>query len=273
MAKSSPGRKRTAVIIAVLIVLLIAAFWPFPVVRTYRVSSGRIETPIRIALLSDLHSSAYGANQAGILSRLERIQPDIVLLCGDIMDEKADPAPAKTLLTQLGEAYEDCFYVTGNHEFWSGNAKDIKKLVREAGIRVLDGGYREVGAHNQLINICGTDDPDVDEDAFYKQLRKAASCNFDHYSILLTHRPERIDDYREYDFDLILTGHTHGGQWRLPPLINGVYAPNQSWLPRYGGGRYDFDGATMIVSRGLDKTAVKFPRLFNPPEIVLVEIY
>ena len=91
------------------------------------------------------------------------------------------------------------------------------------------------------------------------------------YRILLAHRPEAIDEYRQMDFDLILSGHAHGGQWRIPGWINGVYAPGQGFFPRYAGGVYPLDDLVMIVSRGLSNNTW-VPRIFNPPELVMIEL-
>lgn len=92
------------------------------------------------------------------------------------------------------------------------------------------------------------------------------------YTILLAHRPEWIDLYGTYDFDLVLSGHAHGGQWRLPGLINGVFAPDQGMLPKYAGGKYGVNGTTMIVSRGLARESTSVPRIFNRPELVVVDL-
>lgn len=76
--------------------------------------------------------------------------------------------------------------------------------------------------------------------------------------------------YLEYPFDLILSGHTHGGQVRLP-FINGLYAPNQGIFPRYGGGLYKHNETTHIISRGL--SVMRFPpRIGNPPELVIITL-
>ena len=90
--------------------------------------------------------------------------------------------------------------------------------------------------------------------------------------VLLAHRPENIKCYLQYPFDLIVSGHAHGGQWRIPGLLNGLYAPHQGLFPRYAGGRYDFDGATFLVSRGLARESTRVPRIFNRPELVIVDI-
>ena len=93
----------------------------------------------------------------------------------------------------------------------------------------------------------------------------------DSYSILVTHRPERVESYAASGFDLIVAGHAHGGQARLPGLINGVYAPNQGLFPNYAGGMYVLTAQTsMVVSRGLCRNVI--PRIFNPPELVIIDI-
>ena len=91
------------------------------------------------------------------------------------------------------------------------------------------------------------------------------------FNLLLAHRPELIDLYGQYGFDLILSGHTHGGQIRVPLLINGLFAPDQGWFPKYAGGRYDIEDTTLIVSRGLSFNDL-VPRVFNPPEVLVIDI-
>jgi predicted MPP superfamily phosphohydrolase len=93
------------------------------------------------------------------------------------------------------------------------------------------------------------------------------------YSILLAHRPEHIDQYLNYGFDLVLSGHSHGGQWRIPFILNGLYAPDQGFFPKYAGGKYEHGSTIHIVGRGLSKNSTRIPRIFNPPELVIIELY
>ena len=92
------------------------------------------------------------------------------------------------------------------------------------------------------------------------------------FSVLLAHRPERIEDYLQYPFDLIVSGHAHGGQWRIPGILNGLLAPNQGFFPPYAGGQYDFADTTLIVSRGLARESTRIPRIFNRPELVVIDL-
>ena len=98
---------------------------------------------------------------------------------------------------------------------------------------------------------------------------QAQEANF---TILLTHRPELFERYVARGFDLVLCGHAHGGQWRIPGVLNGLLAPNQGLFPPYAGGRYERGNTTMIVSRGLAKETTFVPRILNPPELVVVTI-
>ena len=91
--------------------------------------------------------------------------------------------------------------------------------------------------------------------------------------MLLCHFPEDIDYYRSFGkFDLILSGHAHGGQWRLPFSQNGLFSPGEGLFPKYSGGRFDFDDCTMIVSRGLARIKTVIPRIFNNPELVVIDL-
>ncbi|MBQ4118259.1 MAG: metallophosphoesterase, partial [Oscillospiraceae bacterium] len=92
------------------------------------------------------------------------------------------------------------------------------------------------------------------------------------FNVLLVHRPEYIEQYAKLGFDLVLCGHAHGGQWRIPGVLNGIYAPGQGVFPKYAGGIYEVNGTTLVVSRGLAKESTPIPRVFNRPELVIIDI-
>ena len=117
------------------------------------------------------------------------------------------------------------------------------------------------------------DDPAVGAAVWQSQLEDVtAALEGDVCSILLSHRPERVADYTGRGFDLVLSGHAHGGQWRIPLLGVGLIAPNQGLFPRYAGGTYNLEGTTLVVSRGLARESTRIPRLYNPPEVVVVDL-
>ena len=221
-----------------------------------------------------MHSCDYGEGQAGLLKAVAAEGPDVVLLGGDIVDDDArmDPERAYTAASALAASWPT-YYVSGNHEFWSGEADAIKTALEARGVTVLEGACVPVTVDGQTIQLCGVDDPAAGEAVWRAQLeRAAAQADPDLFTILLTHRPERVEAYRGRGFDLILAGHAHGGQWRLPGVVNGLLAPDQGLFPPYAGGRYELEGGTLIVSRGLARESTRVPRVFNRPELVIIDV-
>lgn len=235
---------------------------------TYEVDSDQIASPICLALVTDLHSCDYGEGQGDLLAALQQADPDAVLLGGDIIDDDLPRDKAEEFVTQAAKIWPT-FYVSGNHEYRREDMDDIKAFLRASGAVVLEGHCQTLTVNGQTIQLCGVDDPaGIGDPAFDRQLFQA----YQETDPTLSHRPERIDQYRAYGFDLVLSGHAHGGQWRIPGLLNGLLAPNQGLFPDYAGGRYDFPDCTFLVSRGLARETTFVPRLFNPPELVIVHL-
>ena len=252
--------------------------------RTYTVSTDLLAAgeQIRIVMLSDLHSYVYGSDQKPLLERVQALKPDLIALCGDIVDDKQPTEGAVLLLEQIA-ALAPSYYVSGNHEFWSEDPEAIFRMIRSYGVHVLRGTREAVRVGNSEIILCGVDDPagggtgkagsaaSYGDDAQYQAALSAFDdLPTDRFAVLLAHRPEYIAEYAAHPFDLALCGHAHGGQWRIPFLMNGLIAPNQGFFPPYAGGRYEYGALTQIVGRGLVRDWK--PRVFNPPEVVVVDI-
>ncbi len=260
--------------------LIFIAFDPRLAVRRYVVDAAEITSEIRIVLVTDLHSCHYGDNQRELIDAVNRLNPDLVLLGGDIFDDILPDGNTELFLADIAGRYP-CCYVTGNHEYWSGPVPFARKMsiLEQYGIFNLSGGCKTISVKNQTIRLCGADDPeayarsDDPANAFTGQLRQlAAGSADDQYTVLLSHRPEYFETYAECGFDLALCGHAHGGQWRIPLILNGLFAPDQGLFPEYAGGRYTLADTTMIVSRGLARESTRIPRIFNRPELVLIEL-
>ena len=251
-------------------VVAATALWPGLAVRTYQVRTTKLSEPIRVVLLTDLHSTVHGRDQSSLIAKIEEQQPDVILLAGDIVDDKKPVRGAELLLSAIGHNYP-CFYVTGNHEFYTRRADEIKDYIRSFGVTVLEGTGESLSVNGQEILICGVDDP-RGSPGWREQLEDCeALVDGERFSILLSHRPERVEDYAASGFDLVAAGHAHGGQVRIPGLLNGLLTPNQGLFPKYAGGLYDLGGTELVVSRGLSLNLL-LPRVFNPPEVVAVEI-
>lgn len=263
--------------LTLLLAMAIIACWQGVVLRKYTVETDKISNPIRVIQLSDLHSSFYGRQQQHLIRKIDRVQPDMIVLTGDIADDSVEHDGTQVLLSQIAAKYP-CFYVCGNHETWCGNPEEVYEMIASYGVTVLRGDGVTVSVGESSLVIYGVDDPDSfggyhdgAVDAWQAQL---ASCeeqtDADMFNLLLSHRPELVDEYADSAFDLVLSGHAHGGQVRLP-FINGLWAPNQGWFPQYAGGQYALnDDTTLIVSRGLAKSRI--PRVFNPPELVVIDL-
>jgi hypothetical protein len=256
-------------VIKLIVIILLLGFVYFGLddsiqVVTYKLDSNKINEKVRIALLTDFHSNE---SKNEIIKMLSLENVDIVLLGGDIIDDKLEFDQGYDFIEELVKEYP-CYYVSGNHEYWSGEYEQIRQKLIKMNVTILEGDCKKIKTNNQILNVCGIDDFE-NEEAF-KQLLNCEEQLDNDYSILLAHRPEKIDIYNGYD--LVLSGHAHGGQWRIPYLINGVLAPNQGFFPKYAGGLYKFEDKNFIVSRGLAKESTRIFRFYNHREIVVVEI-
>ena len=287
--KKPHNKKKTAAVLipaAVILIFAIPGLWQGLTVRRCTLGSEKLSAPVRAALITDLHSCRYGKHQEKLIRAVREESPDLVLLAGDIFDDKRDDLKTEEFISGIAPDYP-CFYVTGNHEYWATEeAYDQKMAILEKyGVHVLHDRMESIEINGQVLTIAGLDDPDAALDFQYRRggslyegnLPEALS-NLDlrrdpeAYSILLSHRPELFPLYRETGFDLVVSGHAHGGQWRLPFLQNGLLAPHQGLFPKYSGGLFSENDVTMIVSRGLARESTIVPRFYNPPELVIIDL-
>ena len=274
--------------IAVVLWALISAtgiWYETPVVTRYDlvVDDGKIPIGgLRLAVVSDLHSCRYGGGQRALITAVQKQNPDAVLLVGDIFDDHLPDNNAKLFLAAIAGDYP-CFYVFGNHEHWSKRIPEIRDILLESGVTVLNGSVATIGIRNAKIDLCGIDDPTyMSDDTWLGQLASVAKAtNPPHLKVLLSHRPEYAAEYEKYDFDLVFSGHLHGGQWYIPglglgvvgPSAGGPYSGERHLFPRRAGGAYLLKNkAIMVVSRGLARESTPIPRFFNHPELVVVNL-
>ncbi len=255
-----------------LITILVNAFAGIHSV-VYTIPAAELSGGLRLALVSDLHSSRYGFRQEKLMRAIDAAAPDVVLLCGDIFDAAAPFRQASIFLEAVGQAYP-CYYVFGNHEYNSKKVDTVREIMEAAGIPILEGDSLRFTANGQSIRIAGVTDVRHSYGDYTEQLARVAGTlkRTDEFSVLLSHQPQYIAEILGTGADLILSGHTHGGQWSIPSVVNGIYAPGQGLLPKYAGGLYAFDAQTLIISRGLSKLPLWIPRFFTPRELVLIDL-
>ncbi len=269
--------KILTVFLVIVIIILFSAFDNRLKVVNYNLKTDKVSSPVKLALVADLHCCLYGENQSELIDAIDKYKPDAVLFAGDIFDDYYVNDNSHILINNIVQKYKT-YYVSGNHEWWSGKIYEHFKYLKNAGVTVLRGDSDYLAVNDNTIVISGVDDPEVNVyDTSYKtyegQLKTIADdISSEYYNVLLAHRPENANQYFDHDFDLVLSGHAHGGQGRIPFILNGLYAPNQGFFPDLAGGIYNFDNKNMIISRGLSRENTELPRIFNRPELVFISL-
>lgn len=248
-------------------------------VTRYTVLSNRIPaifSGYKIAVISDLHNVQFGKDNCRLISVIEKERPDMIAITGDLIDsDKTNREVAESLVRKLA-GIAPIYYVTGNHESWVGETyQKLERELLDAGVVILHDCVVELTKNGETIQIAGLDDPDYIDRTESVQVitpeKKLREMNLTKdFCILLSHRPEDYSLYVSENIDLVLSGHAHGGQFRLP-FAGGVVAPGQGLFPKYDAGAYTENNTTMIVSRGIGNSIIPI-RINNRPEVVMVNL-
>lgn len=276
-------------ILVLIIVALILAAWIVwdnarIVVTTIEIESERLPESFdgyRIAHVSDLHNDEFGEDNGKLLALIEDMQPDMIAITGDLLDSRRTSVKKALNFAHGAVQIAPCYYVTGNHESRiEEEYGQLEKAMEEAGVIVLRNEKLILEKNGSGIIVAGIDDPRfvLSSDRLAKMENVIGNVLAgllkdvpeEQFTLLLSHRPELFELYCEYDFDLVLSGHVHGGQFRIPG-IGGVIGPGQGILPDYDAGLYSRDNTDMVLSRGLGQSIVPF-RINNPPELVMITL-
>lgn len=226
----------------------------------------------RIAQVSDLHNASFGSGNQRLAKMLEEAHPDLIAVTGDLIDSGNRTDAALALMEQAVQI-APVYYVTGNHEAKVESYPAFEERLRETGVQVLHHRSVLLARGGEQLRLIGLDDPAFaglpPEEAAGQALSELAPGD-GLYTLLLSHRPDLLELYAAHPVDLVLSGHAHGGQVRLPG-IDGLYAPNQGVFPKLASGVHQQNGTTLIVSRGLGHNPFLF-RVNNPPELVVVTL-
>ena len=245
----------------------------------YDITSDKLTESFRIVFVSDLHSCRYGGReQKDLMKAIDAEAPDMVLFGGDAVDHLGDLEDVCSIMRQVKEKYP-CGYAPGNHELMRNDLSSVYDMVtKEAGVPLLLGfDSLDIEVNGQKISVYGIIDA-WEYGVKGTQLDNVREkLDSGRYSILLAHQPEQIDEYLAEgdDFDLVLSGHAHGGQWRIPGILEqGLYAPDQGLFPKRTSGVFKEGNTVQIVSRGLARPArmAVIPRYFNHPELSVIDI-
>lgn len=250
-------------------------------VTKYELKSNSVNQDVKIVQLSDLHSKPFEK----ILQKTMEQNPDIIVITGDFIN---DHGKNKAKMFDFGKkliAIAPVYYITGNHERRLDYFDDLMQELKELGFVVLRNEIATVQINSSTINILGLDENQAnfedykarkngtfkykDMSPYFKELE-----TLEGFKLVLSHFPENFksveeNNYSQYNFDLQLSGHAHGGQFILP-FVGPVYSPGQGLFPKYARGSFG-DRPMLIVSRGIGNAEFPF-RLFNHPEINVINI-
>lgn len=249
-------------------------------ITNYSVNNTKNDAKLKFVVITDLHNKEYGEKNADLAELVKEQNPDFIAVCGDMVNRSdPDTTKMKNVLEKLADI-APTYCCLGNHE--RDNAAefgtDFKSEIDSTGAVLLDDEYIKFTKNGKSVLIGGmsdypyyefyTPEDDVPSRTLWEEFAEKAKDNF---TILLHHQPEYIaEDAKKTDIDLIVCGHTHGGQIQLP-FIGGVIAPNQGLFPKYDKGEFDLDGTKMIVCAGLSNH-VFIPRINNQVEIGVINI-
>jgi hypothetical protein len=231
----------------------------------------------RIVQLSDYHNDSIPTLETEVRNE----SPDIIVCTGDMADDKGSFVPAVRLVSRLSPI-APVYMVSGNHELWRTDFSAFVSACEKEGAHFLRNKRVFFERGGKKIALSGLDDPYAREQGKMtrnvKRSLEILGQYEDGYEILLFHRANMLDILKNLSFDLILSGHMHGGQFRLPISKNGVCAPKSTiisgqsmFFPKYTAGLYENGGTKMIVNRGLGNPTL-LPRLYNRPELSVVTL-
>lgn len=232
----------------------------------------------KIIQISDLHNTKYKKLTDQLVKKMEYEKPNIIVLTGDLIDSNKTNIDRAIQFIKKIKNIAPIYFVSGNHESSiSENCyNELKEKLTENQVIILDDKIDTLKVSNSEINLIGISDPKMTHIGYLKESEiienELNSIDYDNskYSILLSHRPELFNNYVEKNIDLVLSGHAHGGQIRIP-FIGGVVAPNQGLFPKYTNGKFEQNKTVMIVSRGIGNSILPY-RINNRPELVIITL-
>ena len=272
-------KKKLVIVLGVLLFIIWIIWGNLSIAKTHFIISDE-KLPesfdgFKIAHLSDIHDRDL---KQALTPLIEDENPNIIVITGDLIDSiEPDIEQAVELVEHL-QTIAPVYFVTGNHEAWSGKYNLLEEQLLEVGMHILDNSVIELERDNEKIVLTGVQDPSFvaesqllyEQESIVETTIQTLSDDSDAYQILLSHRPELFDVYVRNNIDLVLSGHAHGGQFRLP-FIGGLIAPNQGFFPTYTAGAYEEDNTRMVVSKGLGNSIIPI-RFNNRAELIFIEL-
>ena len=276
--------KRLVIILFILILACLASIWVsynWLTVTHFTVRSSKISEPFRIVLVSDLHEHQFGRDNEKLAVKIREQSPDLIIIDGDMINGDSENADTAVELVRALKEAAPVYYSFGNHEYsyMEAGHEDLTEELEAAGAVVLNYQSIDIDVKGNQIRLGGLYEYGFETGMQSEEENERAIpyleeyADTDRYLIMCAHRPESFypwDMADQWGIDLVLSGHAHGGQFRLP-FIGGVVAPDQGFFPKYDAGKYTENDTSMIVSKGLGNSIIPI-RFNNDPELVIVEL-
>lgn len=269
------GFKHMSAIFLIIILLAVVAkvYYDTNLIRVNRIE---IHTEkllpgqsLSILQLSDLHGKSFGKNNERLLKKMEALKPDIVVITGDMIDRNTKQLETTLELAEKIATYNKrTYYVSGNHEWGNSQKERFFKGLTEKGIHILDNKNELLYIGDMAFQLAGLGDAATKHDEMQEALR-----DIDHtkLTVLLSHAPDVWEEKYPEAVDVILSGHTHGGQIRLP-LIGALVAPDQGYFPKYDKGVFTLhENQYLYIDSGLG-TSWFDARFLNQSQISMVTL-
>ncbi|GAB2534713.1 metallophosphoesterase [Gracilibacillus alcaliphilus] len=224
---------------------------------------------LKLLQLTDIHNQVFPDENQRLLEEIQQAEADLIVITGDLIDRKTeDLTDALTLVDQITAIHDQVFYVTGNHEWESCFFGGLMNELTERGVTILHNRHVTLSYQGVEIQLVGIDDVSTERENLAEAFE---GIDKNLYTILLSHAPSVTQHYPHVPADLILSGHTHGGQIRLP-LIGALIAPDDGLFPKLDKGIYPLgEERYLYIDSGLGTTGAPV-RLLNQSQFSLIEI-
>ena len=257
-------------LIYILLVGLIYIYWQIKCFKLeeIKLKSPKLDSSIKICQITDYHSSRQ-IDLDRLVEKVGEFDPDFIVLTGDIIDRRSDLYRIKKsleLIEALSSLKKDLYFVTGNHEIYNPNLKYFLNSLSKLGVNILDNKSTTINIGNNKIKMAGIRFDIIEED-YRKFLGDFSESTL---NILLSHSPRPYLGFKLGKEDIILSGHTHGGQVRLP-LVGAVISPSEGLFPNYSKGLYNINGSSLYIDSGLG-TSIYPIRILNRAQISNITI-
>lgn len=291
------NHKNLKKILTIIIVLIgIIALWIIHgiyisynnlIVTNYNISSEKLTNPCKLVVISDLHDHQFEEKNSELIAKIEEQQPDAILMDGDMLNEDSKDASIVISLIKSLKPTASIYYALGNHELAymeTAAGKDFIEQIEAAGAKVFEKNAQDIQINGNTIRFGGlydyafaldgenTVNPKGMDPEIYQFLKQYESTEA--FKIMLSHRPDSFvlgEAKDKWKIDLVISGHTHGGQVILP-FLGGLWGPDQGWFPDYVEGYHHFKTTNVVITRGLSSEEQLLPRFRNPGEILLLTL-